>query len=189
MEALLFLFALLLYGWVRAVWKGPESKKSRSGLPRHSATPPSRHRRRAIEQVKAYEGSKIRRRTSALAAAEEILPSFHELGLEAAIVLYLNGDNVCAKAEVHFGDETSVYLPPERLRRSAEISGAEKVVMMHNHPDNRPIPSDPDVNHAAFLTEVLDPGISLVDDFVWCRGGKIKSVLNTKRYKDMMREY
>jgi DNA repair protein RadC len=133
-------------------------------------------------------GRQIKNRRAALQTARAVLPHFHQLGFESAAVLFLDDNNNCVHSEVRFGDETSVALPQAELFSACKRTGASKLVLMHNHPDNRAMPSDADVEYAADLYEGLPDDVSLVDDFVWCRN-EIKSVLNTKRFKQLVRPY
>lgn len=142
----------------------------------------------AIEYAQQYKGKLVPTRLEALKIAESILIYFHRIGQESLVVLFLNEDNYCVEVEVHFGNECSVELPPEDVLKTANSKGASKLVIMHNHPDERPTPSDQDVFYTANLRNILEDRIKIVDALVWCRGG-MKSILNTHRFKQMVENY
>ncbi|TKJ42576.1 hypothetical protein CEE37_02485 [candidate division LCP-89 bacterium B3_LCP] len=117
-----------------------------------------------------------------------MLSYFHKIDRESVIVLFLNQGNKCVHTEVRFGDNTSVNFPTDSIIDIAETKDSTKIFLAHNHPGDRATPSDYDVQHAAALYLSLPTDFQLVDDLVWCRG-KVKSVMNTHRFKQMVRMY
>ena len=145
-------------------------------------------KKQAFQVAESYKDRTIGNRRAALKAGEKILKYFHSINKESVAVLFLNSNNYCIKTEMRFGNNYSVEFSPSEIINIAESCKAKKIVIMHNHPDERPIPSDHDVSHAADLYDFLGDKIELVDHLVWCQNG-IKSVLNTHRFKQMIRAY
>ena len=145
-------------------------------------------RRKATNAANNYRGKYIQNRRYALLAGQDILKYFHLIKRESAAILFLDSDNRCINTEVRFGSSRSVKFPTNEIIRNAKAFRSTKIVLMHNHPDDRPTPSDKDVMHAANLNDLLGDEIELVDDLVWCRN-QVKSVLNTLRYKQMIKTY
>jgi len=131
----------------------------------------------------------IPNRLVALRICSEVLVYFHRVRRESILVAYLDSGNICMNVEVRFGGPTSVRFPTDEIIGIAERIGASKILVAHNHPDDRPTPSDADVQHAAALWSTAEASnVKVVDDIVWCHGG-VKSVLNTQRFKSLLRTY
>ena len=114
-------------------------------------------------------------------------PLHYGPGIEGAICLYLGAEGRILDVQSWVGDAISVPMPPDQIAERAVDLRAEGVVLGHNHPNERPVPSDQDVWHAAGLEAILvRNGIRLAEDYVWCHN-QYKSVLNTRRFKALVR--
>ncbi|MBW2046709.1 MAG: hypothetical protein JRI96_17850 [Deltaproteobacteria bacterium] len=142
----------------------------------------------AIECAQQYKRKLVPTRLEALKIAENVLIHFHKIRQESLVVLFLDDSNYCVEVKISFGDECSVEFSPEEILKIANSMNVSKLVVMHNHPDEKPIPSDQDVLYIANLQNILGDRIKIVDALVWCRGG-IKSILNTHRFKEMVENY
>lgn len=108
-------------------------------------------------------------------------------GIEGAVCLYLNQENCVMDVQHWVGDINSVPMPPDEITGHARAIGAASIAIAHNHPNNSPTPSDQDIWHGANLKANLESeGIRLAEDHVWCHN-QYKSVLNTRRFKDLSR--
>ena len=119
-----------------------------------------------------------------------ILRPVHEvLRCEALVVIYLNEMNKIINTDVRFGSSTSVSYPTNEIINNAKSKGARKIVLGHNHPGNSTTPSDQDVHHcSALFLNAASERIDLIDDLVVC-GTSLKSIMNTHRFKQMIRSY
>lgn len=116
-------------------------------------------------------------------------PAHNTLNRETIIITYLDEMNKIIKTNVQIGDATSVTYPTSRIINEAIAMGAIKVIIGHNHPGNYTIPSDQDVYHCSELyMELSSNGVQLMDDLVIC-GIQLKSIMNTLRFKQMVRSY
>ena len=168
--------------WEKELEEQEEEKRSRNRKRQEEAES------KAEQIALSFKGRVISNRQQAISIAQEVLNHFHTLGKESAVAFLLDSNNMCRDVNVWFGTRSVVTVPQTEICDMAVNAGANKVIMVHNHTDERAIPSDADVSHAAQLHEMLPVGIELVDDLVWCRNG-VKSVLNTHRYKQMIRGY
>jgi len=144
--------------------------------------------KRAIECAQQYKGKIISTQLEALKVAENILIFFHKINQESAIILFLDRDNYCKEIKVYFGDEYSVTLPREDILRTVNSINTSKLVIIHNHPDEKPAPSDQDIMFTIDLQNAFGNEVKIVDALVWCKGG-IKSILNTHRFRQMIKNY
>lgn len=142
----------------------------------------------AKQAIKEYIGQTISTRLAAFEAGEQTLNYLHSLGLESAVAILMDADNECVHAAIWFGDEHSVEVPPDEVVDLCARYDAKKMLLMHNHPTDNATPSDADILYAASLCEHLPEGITLVDDLVWCTR-RVTSVIETKRFKSLIREY
>jgi DNA repair protein RadC len=111
------------------------------------------------------------------------------LDREALVVVLLGETNRIIDMDVRMGDRTSVSCPSDEILDLAINRQATKVTVGHNHPGNRTTPSDQDVYHCSSLHVLLcSNGIQLIDDLVLC-GAQLKSVMNTLRFKQMVKNY
>lgn len=113
-------------------------------------------------------------------------PVHYGAGVEGAVCMYLDGSSRVVDVQHWVGDEVSVPMPIDDIVARALSVGAKGIALAHNHPNDRPVPSDQDVWHAAELVGALQAaGILLVEDYVWCQN-QYKSVLGTRRFKDLV---
>ena len=119
-----------------------------------------------------------------------ILEPVHDgLRREAIVITYLNEMNKIIKTDVQIGEATSVTYPTDMIVNGAVAARAIKIIVGHNHPGNYTMPSDQDVYHCSSLyLALLSKGIRLMDDLVVC-GVQLKSIMNTLRFKQMVRNY
>lgn len=121
------------------------------------------------------------------AVSDLLCPMYLAGGIEGAVCLYIGADSRILDVQHWVGDSCSVPMPPEDIRLRACALHARGVAVAHNHPNPCVTPSDQDVWHSAGLMATLQSdGIALIESYVWC-GNKFKSVLNTRRYKDLTR--
>ena len=143
----------------------------------------------AIDAAKFIEGQMISSRYEAANAVSWVLKYFHNIHLESIVVFYLNETNTCVEAVVRFGNEQSVNFPTEEICSMAQTKGASKLVIAHNHPRNRSTPSDNDIYFAVdLLQNACMYNLEILDNLVWCNNG-LKSIHNTLRFKQMIRDY
>ena len=144
-----------------------------------------------IENIKQHSpGILIDNRKHAVDYMWNILKPVHEtLRCEALVIVYLDGMNKIIDTDVRIGSSASVTYPTEEIANSAINKEAIKVVLGHNHPGNYTAPSDNDVYHCASLYTFLSSNrIQLIDDLVVC-GVQLRSIMNTHRFKQMIRNY
>lgn len=111
------------------------------------------------------------------------------LNREALVVVYLNEINKVIDTDVRMGNATSVSYPTDEILNNAVNKRATKIILGHNHPGNYTTPSDRDVYHCSSLHILLSSnGIQLMDDLVVC-GVRLKSIMNTLRFKQMVKNY
>ena len=132
----------------------------------------------------------IGNRRDALQYMWNILEPVHIiLKREALVVIYLTRSNKVINTDVRLGNQTSVSYPTNEIINNAIGKGAKKIVLGHNHPGNYTTPSDQDVYHCSCLfLNASSEGIELMDDLVVC-GTSLKSIINTHRFKQMIRSY
>ena len=90
---------------------------------------------------------------------------------ECVYALYLDD----ARRVVHHGeiaagtvDRTPIY--PREVLKPALLHNATGLVLVHNHPEGQPVPSEDDLHITRMLEEVLEPlGISLIDHLIVTR--------------------
>ena len=138
--------------------------------------------------AQALVGTEITNRHILIKACESVLSVFHGIGCESIFVLFLDRRSACVHVETRFGDYYSVSFPATEIAQIATKVGAKKVVLAHNHPNECPTPSDMDVRQTASLVSVLDGDIEIADSLVWC-SVTVKSILNTKRYREIFKCY
>jgi len=116
------------------------------------------------------------------------------IGVEAHVSILLGPKNDVRETIFDIGTWDHVTFSIDNIVAAANAVEATKIIMAHNHP--RPFsstPSDLDVETAARLLGYLGHrGIQIVDDLVVCRGSsgpELKSVMNTRRFKDQIRGY
>jgi len=179
---LLIIIFFALYIW----WMDIRSKKEEQ-LAKEAKE--NNLKEQAIEKAKEFENTRINHRIDALNVADSVLKFFHSINRESAIILFLDESNVCMHVDIYFGDNMSVEIPNNELMENVLNYEAKKLIIMHNHPNERFVPSEKDILHAANLYSFLaDEDVDLVDDIVWCLGGS-KSVLNTTRFKQLIKKY
>ena len=129
---------------------------------------------------------------------ERIRPVLFEvdsaMGVEAHISVLLGPRNDVRDTLLDIGTFNRVFFSIDKIAETAREVGATKVVVAHNHPGVlSSAPSDLDVETAARLLVYLgERGVQVVDNLVACRGTtgpELKSVMNTKRFKDQIRAY
>lgn len=133
-------------------------------------------------------GSKIRTKYDLLNALGDLLePMYSVGGIEGAVCIYFGPEREILDIQHWVGDSNSVPMPPETILYYARKLGASGIAVAHNHPNACVTPSDQDVLHAAGLISILEgDDVILIDSYVWC-GNQFKSVLNTRRFKDLMK--
>lgn len=117
---------------------------------------------------------------------------FTDLPIEVSLVAFLDEMNRVLGLDFAVGTETRVPHPPAGMILCATSLGATKIVMAHNHPQGGPTPSDMDAEWAATVHMLAkEQGIELVDCIVLCslHSASLRSVLDTRRFKDYIREY
>ncbi|NQS89712.1 hypothetical protein HQ584_07995 [Patescibacteria group bacterium] len=135
-------------------------------------------------------GMLISNRKDALDHMWDILMPIHlSLKCEALVVIYLDSMNKVIDTDVRFGDRSSVSYPTDEIISNVKDRNAKKIVLGHNHPNNYTKPSDQDVYHCSCLyVNALSENIDLMDDLVVC-GIQLKSITNTRRFKQMVKAY
>ena len=112
-------------------------------------------------------------------------PMHYGAGVEGAVCVYLDAHSRVLDIHHWVGDDMSVPMPIGDIVAHAVAVRAKGVAVAHNHPYDSPVPSDQDVWHCAELVDALEgAGISLIEDYVWCHN-KYKSVLKTRRFKEL----
>jgi DNA repair protein RadC len=145
-------------------------------------------RKIASQAANGLLGIRVPNRLVSMEICERVLASFHHTGAESMFVLFLDNTSTCIHVEVRFGNSTSVAFSTTEIINIAIRVGAIKLVLAHNHPNECSTPSDTDIRHTAVLVSSLPSGIEIVDDLVWCQRS-VKSILNTRRFKAMIKAY
>ena len=107
---------------------------------------------------------------------------------EIVKVVILNTKNKIIKIEdVSLGGTNYAVVEPKEILSSAVKMGAEKIILIHNHPSGNPLPSVEDYQ----VTKRIDLcakmfGINLLDHII-IGDGKFKSVF--EKYKSIKNEY
>jgi len=93
---------------------------------------------------------------------------FAGLTNEQGHVLYLDIDRRLLAADTEFiGDQTRVSWDIRKIILKAITLGAEHLVLAHNHPNDNPTPSDPDLGHLKYLEDSLGYlNINVLDSYV-----------------------
>jgi len=117
-----------------------------------------------------------------------------QFGVEGLVMVLMDGDNKIVGARVRIGEVSSVSYSLEAMLEAAIRTSAVKLVSGHSHPRlSNATPSDTDVEDAANLYFALgEAGIELSEYLVVCKtaaGRELKSVLSTRRFKQMLRGY
>ena len=135
----------------------------------------------------ALQGQRVESKLSLLNIVSALLkPMYYMGGIEGAVCVYLDADRRLLDIQSWVGDSRSVAIPLEGIAAHARGLGATGVAIAHNHPMPCSTPSDADVWHAADLKSVLEEnGIRLLEDYVWCHN-QFKSVLNTRRFRQLI---
>lgn len=98
------------------------------------------------------------------AAAEYISGLFFGCTVEYFYMISLDKDNRVLRTDLlREGSRSSVQVPTKDVITAALNSGAQKVVLAHNHPNGVLIPSDDDVS----LTQVLDYALKMIEVKLW----------------------
>lgn len=80
------------------------------------------------------------------AAAEMLLPAFHNADRERCVALYLNTKHrVLSVVTVSIGSIDHTFMAPREVFRDALMENAAAVVLAHNHPSGDPEPSSDDL--------------------------------------------
>lgn len=111
---------------------------------------------------------------------------------EISVVAYLDAENHVLSLQFEVGNVYAVNHPPTEIAGRAAEVGATKLIVAHNHPAFGATPSDADVEWAAVLYSLAkEQCIELVDDVVLCGTdtAALRSVLQTRRFRDLVREY
>jgi DNA repair protein RadC len=116
------------------------------------------------------------------------------LHVEAGIAVIMTGRNLVLDCVVNTGTYNRITLPIDEIVARCASLGASKLVIAHTHPtETGSRPSDMDIEWAADMLAIFGrAGISVVDNLVVCSVGgttDLKSVHNTLRFKQMVREY
>ena len=145
---------------------------------------------RIAKIIQKSHGLLVDNRKHAIDYIWNILKPVHTiLNREALVVVYLNEVNKIIDTDVCMGNATSVSYPTDEILDNAVNKRATKVILGHNHPRNYTTPSDQDVYHCSSLYSLLSSsGIQLMDDLVVC-GVQLKSIMNTLRFKQIIKTY
>ena len=113
---------------------------------------------------------------------EQILKSIQSLALsdrEVLVGLYLNSSNqVIAYHVISMGTINEALVHPREVFKPAIIKNACSVVIAHNHPSNKAIPSQADLDITRRLkTAGMILGIKLVDHIIITPSGKAYSII------------
>ncbi|THF55899.1 JAB domain-containing protein [Pseudothauera rhizosphaerae] len=111
---------------------------------------------------------------------------FAGLANEQGHVLYLDVERRLLAAETEFfGDHKRVPWDIRRVALRAITLGADSVVYAHNHPNDNPTPSEPDVRHLTWQEGALSPlNITLLDSYVVTSRG----ITSIKDYRKRQQE-
>lgn len=93
---------------------------------------------------------------------------------EHLICVYLdNGDRIIGFDEVSIGNEREALVTPRQVFGPAMMVGASSIVLIHNHPGGRLMPSKADVEATNRLKSCGEElaGIELIDHIVICDQG------------------
>lgn len=119
---------------------------------------------------------------------------FSDLALEEqelVVAAFLNGANrVIGKRRVFRGTVESSSARPREILREALRVNAAKLLVAHNHPSQRPEPSEEDVaftSQLEYAAEVV--GIPLLDHLVICGAGRYFSFAEAKLLKRREHEF
>lgn len=134
-------------------------------------------------------GSVIHNRVEALKAMQELLTPFHQKLIECLVVISLDNRNIVKNIDVQEGTTYTVQYPISDVLDFVIANKSSKVILGHNHPISRATPSDADVVHGANLyLAAKEQNIEILDDLVICEE-ELKSIMNTLRFKQLIRKY
>jgi len=86
---------------------------------------------------------------------------------ECMWILHLINGRVIEKELVSMGSGNSAITTPREVFRRAIVKGANKIIVVHNHPSGDPTPSDADIEVSARYVEAGKLlGIPLLDFFI-----------------------
>ena len=115
------------------------------------------------------------------------------ISFEISVIALLTAASQVLAIDYRLGEESTVTHAPADIVALAEHVGATKIVGTHNHPGASATPSDMDVAYCAALWDLArTQGIELVDYVVVCGGSadsQLRSVLQTRRFRDMVKGY
>jgi DNA repair protein RadC len=109
--------------------------------------------------------------TSRFTTPRQVFEMFHDLRLEAKenfLTLHLDGKNrIIAIDKVAIGSLNQAVVHPREVFKSAVLSSAAAVLLIHNHPSGDPQPSAEDIRITRRLKECGDLlGINVLDHIV-----------------------
>jgi len=148
-----------------------------------------------VSGLERLKGTQLRNRYE---WTERVRPILFEVErhkhVEAQVVILLSESNRVQDSILNIGTWNQVRFSIDNIAQKAREVNACKVITAHNHPSwFDSTPSDPDVESAARVYLYLKSnGIEVMDDLVVCgTGGKrqLKSVHNTHRFKQMLKNY
>ena len=110
--------------------------------------------------------------------AELLMEEMRYLKREVAKVLLLTNKNILIKiVDIAYGGRNFASLEPKEILYEAIQNGANKIIMVHNHPSGDPTPSTEDYRTNDRIYEAANIiGITLLDHIV-IGDGKYKSLL------------
>ncbi len=114
--------------------------------------------------------------------------------VEAQVTILLSDVNEVLDSIITLGGQFHVQFSLTEILAAARRLGARKLIMAHSHPNEYwATPSDTDVESGVRVyLYASSEGLEVVDDLVVCkvRGSpELKSVHNTHRFKQMIRQY
>ena len=117
--------------------------------------------------------------------AKLLMEEMRYLKREVAKVLLLNNKNVLIKiVDIAYGGRNFASLEPKEILQEAIQTGANKIILVHNHPSGDPTPSQEDYRTNDRIYEAANIiGITLLDHIV-IGDGEYKSLL----YNDSKKE-
>lgn len=105
-------------------------------------------------------------------SAEEVYNLFKEsmtnLKKEFFVVLFLNTKNCLIKGQIiSIGTLNTSLVHPREVFRTAIVEGANSIILVHNHPDGDPTPSDNDIKITKRIAKSADIlGIKVLDHII-----------------------
>lgn len=102
---------------------------------------------------------------------EKIAANFADLrviGHEELWIVYLNDQGKMLRRErISQGDEAQTTAPLHLIARNAVLCGAKAVVVVHNHPEGKVMPSEPDLASTMKLAQYLSAiNVTLLDHVI-----------------------